>query len=730
MDLQQSNSNSFNLLDERVRRWIWESGWSDLRLVQEKAIPLILSQSSDVIISAPTSAGKTEAAFFPILTKILETQATSVRCLYVSPLKALINDQFQRLEHLTDLLEIPVHKWHGDVSASAKSKLIKKPSGILLITPESLEAMLMRYGHHLATTFPNLEYVVIDEIHSFIGNERGAQLQSLLHRIECLTSKRTTRIGLSATLSDPAVAAHFMRPNSHENFSIVKDNNTLGAIKAQLRGFYLKDKIKSSDLDDDESFYSAEVALVQHLYEATKGKHNLIFCNSKKDVEIYADALSQTCSSNHVLDEYCTHHGNLSKEIRESAEARLKSKDSPTTCVCTSTLEMGIDIGSVFSVGQIGPPPSVSSLRQRVGRSGRRGEAAILRAVITEFEPTAKSNLVNCLHLGLIRSIASIELMKEGWCEPPQKTAYHLSTLIQQTMSLIVQRGGASIVFLYEQLIRNGTFSVVKKQEYIALLRAMRENDVVKQMDDGTLLLGNKGEKIAEHYSFYAAFSTPEEYQLVADGKPVGTLPIVTPLKVGDPLLFAGKRWEIIEVQDERRVITLRRSRGGRAPFFSGDTGIVHATIRKKMNTILEGCEIPAYLDYVARHMLQNARQAYKEAGLQHSNYLQLGPKTFLFHWQGDRESATLRLLLESKGLKVDPYTEILIVDGEYQEVATALKELTAMAEINKLTLSAQVKNKIQEKYDWILPEELLNISYAQNELDTEGALEIARLFK
>jgi ATP-dependent Lhr-like helicase len=545
-DSQQSGSSSFALLDERIRRWIWEQKWDDIREAQEQAIPLILKANSDIVVSAPTSAGKTEAAFLPILTRILSQDAPSIRVLYIGPLKALINDQFQRLDSLCENLDIPVHRWHGDVSSSAKSRLLKSPSGILLITPESLEAMLMRQGAHVANVFSHLEYVVVDEVHSFIGNERGAQLQSLLHRIESLIECRVPRIGLSATLSEPALAAEFLRPNGAQQFDLVLDSSA-GAMKAQLRGFY-----RSGDQgEESEHEISAETAIIDHLMKTMCGYHNLVFCNRRSDVELYADALSERCRNLNLPDEFCAHHGNLSKEIREDAEARLKSKEKPATCVCTSTLEMGIDIGSMRSVGQIGPPPSVASLRQRVGRSGRRGEASVLRMIAIEDMPTAKSDLESRLHLKLVQSIASIELMAQGWCEPPDNRSLHLSTLIQQIMSLIVQRGGASIPYLYNLLAKVGSFTTVTQEVFVSLLKAMSEKGLVQQMDDGTLLLAPKGERIAEHFSFYAAFATPDEYQLIAEGKPIGSMPLLIPVKPGDPLLFAGKRWVIVDVDAE-----------------------------------------------------------------------------------------------------------------------------------------------------------------------------------
>jgi ATP-dependent Lhr-like helicase len=672
-------------------------------------------------VSAPTSAGKTEAAFLPILTRILSQDAPSIRVLYIGPLKALINDQFQRLDSLCENLDIPVHRWHGDVSSSAKSRLLKSPSGILLITPESLEAMLMRQGAHVANVFSHLEYVVVDEVHSFIGNERGAQLQSLLHRIESLIECRVPRIGLSATLSEPALAAEFLRPNGAQQFDLVLDSSA-GAMKAQLRGFY-----RSGDQgEESEHEISAETAIIDHLMKTMCGYHNLVFCNRRSDVELYADALSERCRNLNLPDEFCAHHGNLSKEIREDAEARLKSKEKPATCVCTSTLEMGIDIGSMRSVGQIGPPPSVASLRQRVGRSGRRGEASVLRMIAIEDMPTAKSDLESRLHLKLVQSIASIELMAQGWCEPPDNRSLHLSTLIQQIMSLIVQRGGASIPYLYNLLAKVGSFTTVTQEVFVSLLKAMSEKGLVQQMDDGTLLLAPKGERIAEHFSFYAAFATPDEYQLIAEGKPIGSMPLLIPVKPGDPLLFAGKRWVIVDVDDTRKVILLRRSRGGRPPRFSGDIGLVHKHVREHMFSLLKRTDIPPFLDSQAQEMLDSARKTFQEYGLEAHRIITLGSRTYVFHWSGDREASTLRLLLDGKGLVVDPDPAILVIDADRDVVTAMLRKILSEPRMDELELASKVKNKAHQKHDWVLTEELLNLEFVLNSLDMDGALEIA----
>ncbi len=205
-------SQAFYLLDEKVRRWVWNQGWTALRDAQEMAIPPILVGETDVIIAAATATGKTEAAFLPICSRLLVKEENHNACVvYLSPLKALINDQFSRMQQLCELLDIPVHPWHGDVSGSKKQKFLKHPKGILLITPESLEAMFVNNGSAIPQLFDKLLCIVVDELHSFIGSERGRQLQSLLHRIEFTVKRRIPRIGLSATIGDMRLASQFLR---------------------------------------------------------------------------------------------------------------------------------------------------------------------------------------------------------------------------------------------------------------------------------------------------------------------------------------------------------------------------------------------------------------------------------------------------------------------------------------------------------------------------------------
>lgn len=415
--MSSNTSSSFQLLDPRVQKWIWNQGWNSLKDIQENSIPIVLKRDSDVIISAATAGGKTEAAFLPILTNLVKHgKCDGFQVLYISPLKALINDQYRRLIEMTEEMGIEVIPWHGDVDASRKQRALKNPNGIVIITPESLESFLINRKQYLSRAFSSLSYVVIDELHSFIGTERGKQLQSLLSRIENIANKPIPRVAMSATFSDYAIVEKFLRHDRVIPCKVPAQGESNHEIK-----ILVKEYIASKE-------YQPEEDITKELYSKLRGSNNLIFANSRQDVEQYAVFLSDLCEVHFVPNEFRVHHGNLSKTERESVESELQKGEFPISTVCTSTLELGVDIGKVKSIAQIGTAFSVAGLRQRLGRSGRRGEPSILRVFSIENSPIP---LLNDLRSSLVQNIAIIELLKEKRYESPSLTSYHFSTLIQ-----------------------------------------------------------------------------------------------------------------------------------------------------------------------------------------------------------------------------------------------------------------------------------------------------------
>lgn len=731
-----SESSQFGRLHPKVQRWIWDAGWSELKDAQERAIPAILDGTKDVVIAAATASGKTEAAFLPILTALLGQEERSC-VLYLSPLKALINDQWNRLEGLCERLDIPVVPWHGDVADSRKKRFLKTPEGILLITPESLEALLMNRGHGLAGLLGGLRHIVVDELHAFIGTERGRQMQSLLHRVETVVKRRVPRIGLSATLGDMNLAADFLRPGGDAELIVSRD--AAQALKVLVKG-YLSQPPALSEADIlakeraglavalGDRVDGAEKAIGEHLYRTLRGANHLVFPNSRRQVEVYADLLRERSEQDGVPNEFWPHHGNLSKEFREEAEAALKSRERPATAICTTTLELGIDIGAVKSVAQIGAAPSVASLRQRLGRSGRRkGEPAILRGYDIEPEITPKTPLADQLRHRLVLMTAQIRLLIAGWYEPPRTEGLHLSTLVQQLLSVLAQYGGLTARDAWHLLCGDGPFANISQREFAAFLRGLAERGVLIQEPQGLLLHGPVGERMVGHFSFYAAFASEEEYRLVSGSRSLGSLPVSRPLEPGGYVIFAGRRWRVESVDTEKKVIEVAPDRAGRAPMFDGMGGRVHDRVREEMRAVLtEGQPVP-FLDPTAQGLLDEARGTFRRLALDRTPMVQEGSEVCLFLWKGDWIQDTLALMLCARGLKALNAGLFISVGGttpaQMPTVLTGLVENPP----SQADVLRHVINQTQEKWDFLLPEDLLARNYASHHLDVPGTLEALR---
>ena len=726
-----------------MQRWIYERGWTSLHDAQERAIGPILDGDRDVIIAAATATGKTEAAFLPILSALaFATERTApterdpwvepatgaaagVQALYLSPLKALINDQHRRLEQLCERVDIPVHRWHGDVAGSSKQKLLTDPSGVLLITPESLEAIFVNRGALVPGLFAGLRYIVIDELHSFLATPRGAQLQSLMNRVDLAIRRCPPRVGLSATLGEMTHPAAFLRPTDPKGVLVVESRSGGGGLELQLRGYVTAQPRDSPDRTDaaEKADDRAEVVITEHLFRYLRGQDNLVFANARSAVELYADLLARRSSRDGLPNEFWPHHGNLSKSMREAVEAHLKDSTRPATAVCTSTLELGIDIGSVTSVAQIGPPPSVAALRQRLGRSGRRDDPAVLRLYLTEKQLDERAGPVDELRCGVVGTIAMVRLMLDRWLETPADPGLNYSTLVQQIMSTIAQHGGATAADLYRSLCGPGPFQLVDQTRFVRLLRAMAAHDLVIQASDGLLLPGVVGERQVNHYSFYAAFHTPAEWRLVAGGKTLGTVPISQPLREGVLLIFAGKRWKVTAIDTSARVVELEPSSGGNPPMFRGGGAPVSDRVRAEMVAVYESTDIPAWLDPKARQLLAEGRAAFRRYGLSHMTVIPGHSRLLLLPWVGDRALFTASIALSSLGIEASVEGPAIRIHGTgADDIASAIRLLLASPPPSADQLASSIRNRVFDKWDWVLDDALSCESAGVRLLDVDGA--------
>lgn len=706
--------SAFSLLHPDLQKMLYKMKWTQLRPIQVDTIHSVFYSEKNLIISAHTAGGKTEAAFLPILSIIIENKTDGLGALYVGPLKALINDQFERLENLCELARIPVFKWHGDVPSNQKKNFLKKPSGVLLITPESIESIFINHPTDVQKLFGNLSFIVIDELHSFIGTERGAHLKSLIARISSHTSKTIRIIALSATLGDYESAKKWLSPKNSDSIDIIVNSSEKKEIKFLIKGYLCE---KGHDEQNDES--SCLELLSRDLVHYFYGKTALLFINSRVMLEYYTDYFHRYLENKGLMNLFMIHHGSLSKEEREETERELKS-GRPIAAFCSSTLELGIDVGDVSRVGQIGAPWSVSSLIQRLGRSGRKENDPSVMIVFIKEAKIEDSSIDERLYPTLLKTVAMSELMIERWCEPPKEGLIHYSTFIHQILSVITERGGVYANNLFDELVRNGPFNSISQLDFIELLRTLKNYDLIDQNPQGLIFLGLKGETIVRNYEFYSVFSTPREMNVIHKGKKIGSVMSVPNIDTDRFLILAGKRWKIITADFKRGEIIVEPSKGGALPvFFGGCEPDIHQKVCEKMLQILVSGKIPEYLDETAKEMLVYAQCTAKHAGLLKENIIQIGNDTYWFTWTGSAKHRTIMALGQFfGGLKIEDLGITLkyygITPKELKKVYNEIsKNMPSTFEI-----AEKFPNREYEKFDKYLPERLKIESFANNHLD------------
>ena len=731
--MTETASQAFDRLDRSVQRWVWRQQWNELREIQERAIAPILN-GRDVLISSATASGKTEAAFLPICSALAEDAAESLGAIYIAPLKALINDQQRRLNPLFECINAAVTPWHGDIPSSVKRRLVARPKGALLITPESLEALFVTRGTAVPRLVEALRYIVVDELHAFVGTERGRQLQSLMHRVDVAAKRRVPRIALSATLGDLDLASEFLLPRHGSEVERITSSALGREVKMQVRGYRItRPQMEESAaaaaeragtlVQLEQMLTGDHLEISRHLYEILRGGTHLIFANSRVEVERFADLLRRQADRARLPNEFWPHHGSLSREIREESEERLQGTQ-PATVVATTTLELGIDIGAVDSIAQIGAPGSVASLKQRLGRSGRQADApSVIRIYVQEKEIGENTPPQDQLRASLVQTVAMIRLLASRWVESPPPAALHLSTLVQQVLSLTAQHGGFRAADAYRALCSSGPFDSVDESTFAQLLRDLASHELLSQTHDGTLVLDLAGERLVNHYDFYSAFTSPDEWRLLANGRALGTLPITFPLASGLFLIFAGRRWRVVSVREERHEVDLEPARGGIPPHFGGSGAMIDDRVRDEMRSVYEGNDIPVFLDATGRELLAEGRRAFRRFGLGERPFLHHGRHTLLFPWAGDRIMHTLALQLRARRVAVAlEGLAILARDTTPLELHAHITALAAAGVPDTGMLAASVENKRTEKHHVFLSEKLLSADYASSQLDSEGA--------
>lgn len=716
-------SDAFGRLAPFIQDYIYANGWSELRAVQVAACDVVFDTDSNLLLSSGTASGKTEAAFLPVLTDLTEHPSSSVGVLYISPLKALINDQFKRLEHILAEGSIPVCKWHGDASVSKKNALVKKPEGVLQITPESLESLLMNKRGASIKMFSDLRYVIIDEVHHFMRDSRGIQVLSLLERMQRLTGTVPRRIGLSATLGDIGLAERWLNTGTSRTCISPVTDDKGGSIRLFVQRF-----VKAQD-DEKTHADSGDRAHFEYLFKMTLDKKTIIFANSREEIEFVMANLREIALKNKAPDVYRVHHGNVSAQLREQAEDEMKVSEDRIVTGATVTLELGIDIGSLDQAVQIGAPATVSSFAQRLGRCGRRGQVPqLLFTFVEEIKATASDKL-GPINWSFIRLIAIIELYtKRRWIEPIPPHAHPYSLVYHQTMSILKSNGELSAAKLAQEILSIGSFKDVSQDDYRLMLNHLIATEHIQKTEQGGLIVGRVGEKIVNHFHFYTVFIVPEYYLVKDENKPIGTVDKIYP--VGIRFSLAGITWETLEVNEKSKVLFVKRVPGISVVDWDVDfESELHTVLVRTMRSILRGSETYPYLSDSCKERLAEIRYLALGSGITEHVVTQLSEHTFaIFPWVGTRQLFTLHFCLLGHGIKSKiPWRTAVYLEVSFGGTAEELEHeiaeiLASKPNLHELPLPDDIE--IAAKYNEYVPYPLLRKQFVEDFLDFDGLVE------
>ena len=722
-----------------IQDYIYRNQWQALRSIQVAAADVIFNSDENLLLTASTASGKTEAAFFPIISLFYEDPPQSVGCIYVGPLKALINDQFLRLNDLCAEADIPVWHWHGDVSQNHKSKLMKNPSGILQITPESLEALLLKKHSVIPKLFHDLRFIVIDEVHSMLRGDRGGQTLCLIERLSKLANVNPRRIGLSATIGDPQTTGKFLSLGTGRKTLIPKTEVKGSKWRISMEHFYISNTqaaednpevsgMKELDAPSDQAPKNADPGL-GYIFEHSRNKKCLLFVNSREECEAVTARLHKYCEQKHEPDRFFIHHGNLSASCRETAEEIMKDESQNVTTVTTSTLELGIDIGRLERAFQIDAPWTVSSFLQRMGRTGRRDTPPEMWFVMREEPPDPRAMLPSTIPWKLLQGISLVQLyLEERWVEPPRLERFSFSLLYHQTMSVLASGGEMSPRKLAESVLSLHYFHRVSLDDYKVLLRHLIDEEHIQQTEQGGLIVGLAGERVVNSYRFYGVFQENEEYTVREASQELGT--VVSPPPVGEKLAIAGRIWKVLDIDHKKHFVFVELVRGNVPAYFGECAGNLHTKILERMKQVLQEDRGYPYLMKNAVARLAQTRKTTVNSGVVNKPLINLGGKMWcLIPWLGTYAFLALERFLKVRcrsrlGLKsfdsVRPYYMQFIMKVSEKEffeiVADELSE-----PLDPMELLYPTENPVFDKYDEYLPTGLVRKGFAFGVLDIEG---------
>ena len=712
------SASAYERLAPFIQEYIFKERWTELRDIQVAACNTIFDTTDNLLLSSGTASGKTEAAFLPVLTDLYDNPSSSVGVLYISPLKALINDQFVRLDGLLEYSNIPVWKWHGDVSQSNKQKLLKRPSGVLQTTPESLEAMLMKRRSNVITLFSDLRYIIIDEVHYFMDSPRGLQLLSIIERIQRLTNNIPRRIGLSATLGNYENAERWMSSGTQRKCITPQ----VGQAKRKLNlylDYYPLHKDGEKVIGEEEYF--------RFLYSVTNKTKCILFSNSRAEVEYNIAYLKKLDKEKRGTNNYKVHHGNVSAVIREETERSMRESETSIITGATVTLELGIDIGSLERIVQTGSPVTVSSFVQRLGRCGRKTGLSEMCFVFKGFDPS-KKDVVRSVNWEFLKCIAVIQLyLEERWIESIETPKLPYTILYHQTMSIMYSAAELSPAMLAQKVLTLSVFKNISQDDFKTFLSYLLRIGHLEKTERNTLIVGLKAEPILNNYEFYSVFTTPVEYSVRCESEEIGTVHQKYP--IGESFCLAGFSWRVIDFDDSSDCIYVEKLDGLSSNMWQTDCHtIIDTKLMKRIQSLLQSDESFPYLSTESKHLLDEIRYESQNAGIAKEAIVkQADDGYYIFPWIGTKAMNVLYLFLKEKGFNVSLIQSAfmpicLLVEGEKDEkrIIDSYNEAKSSS-INVDVFSIDEANlELGGKYDEYVDPVLIKNEFIEDYLDVE----------
>lgn len=847
--------NVFEELDHRLQDIIYHDlGWYELRPMQNFVIKALLQHVGDLLVTAPTASGKTEAVFFPLISRCLKEESPGIKILYISPLKALLNNQEARIKRLCPQDTIPVTVWHGDTKANDKRKLRKNPDGIVLITPESLEAIMNAAASHPEDMFKGTRYVIIDEIHALAGSTRGTHVLSLLRRLEAKVGHQFSVVGLSATMSNPLDCARWLRPQNPDRVLVISDDGAGTIVAARgykvkllssklekhipkLRGYiYAWDfsDCHNNEEDDIGTHYLKTISdvfqsnnsslprkvVIESLSEDNPSKPNTQHVDSQflKSIEnkhqsdlekfkLESDVLvvagenlsdkeliskriisSQTeidygsailkhagnkkilafvNSRSMLIDAYSllknlvkykkefrtrhviVHHGMMNGEDRKMVEDRILHATNGVLVLCTSTLELGIDIGDVDEVFFLNAPYSVNSFMQRIGRSGRRaGQIPTFRFFIAARnfsfgrKPYSDNDIFHLLYPEVVRAVALVRLALKNKIEPLTDLFPDASTFVFQILSYIAAERVTTLPKIYNAIGREAFLSYFSKSDFVSIMKKLcnENNPLIAQDQNGTIHLTKRGEYFCQDKDFFSSFVGEKFIELRTLDMVVGQIPhtygfLLQPdivIKLGDNLWkveqFNGVSSAIVSFcKEANNYLDPKLSTNGRV-CISNDLAFEEYQV-----LFSESSE--SYLSPLANKFLKKGSQIAQQ--LRYGGHV-------LFVWAGSKVLQTLCLLLryalpdesfiykeyyiiseslQAKLMMIHEDRTIEYIDTPCQVMTEALVSLDITEDLLEDVLAEYaVELRCILKYDDKVPQQIIDREYIKRYLDLEGA--------